>query len=148
MGFIELKNLILDTTNSLPLRKDILKIYLLTCDFDNGCVPLFNGGKTFAIANIDLFRNVFIQTCGGTLEEWDTILVKYKIRCIHTYREVKANRHGHHNMKPSFWALGYMTLAAFAKDHKWNIVKFITIAVLIHNIGLIYISASFIYLHF
>ena len=138
----------MDTTNSLPLRKDILKIYLLTCDFDNGCVPLFNGGKTFAIANIDLFRNVFIQTCGGTLEEWDTILVEYKIRCIHTYREVKSNRHGHHNMKPSFWAFGYMTLAAFAKDHKWNIVKFITIAVLIHNIGLIYISASFIYLHF
>ena len=117
LGFIELKNLILNTENCFPLRKEAIKIFLLACDFDDGCVPLFNDGKTAAIGDIDLFQKVFIETCGGTLEEWDAILVEYKIRCIHAYREGKANRHGHHNMKPSFWALGYMTLAAFAKDH-------------------------------
>lgn len=117
LGYIELKQLVLDTSKPIPLRKDLLKMFLLACDTENYCRPLFNGGKTAAVQNIDDFRNVFVDFCGGSEEDWDLIFAEYKIRSIHSYRNGKPNRHGHHNGKPSYWALGYCTLAAYATNH-------------------------------
>jgi hypothetical protein len=116
-GYVELRQRVLDTSKPIYLRKEIMKIFLLACDVENGCETLFNDGKTAALSNIEQFKDIFMNNCGGSAVEWDLIFAEYKIRSIHTYRATKPNRHGHCNDKPSYWAIGYITLEAYANDH-------------------------------
>ena len=116
-GFIELKHSILDTSTNMPLRKDALVIFLTACDWEAGKADLFNSGKVAVLADISEFERVFLQNCNGSPQEWQEIYDEYKIRSIHSYRDGKPNRHSHHNGKPSYWALGWPTLEAFAKEH-------------------------------
>ena len=113
-GYIEIRNAILKTSRPFKLRKDALKLFLLGCDPDNDFAPLLNNGKSAIVDQIEAFEKVFIETCNGTPEEWNIIYEEYKERSIHSYRLYGPNRHGHHNDKPSYWALGYPTLEAFA----------------------------------
>lgn len=116
-GFVELKNMIFDVEKTLPLRKNLIKIFLTACDLDNGCVGIFNSGKVAVISNIDDFERVFLDNCKGTPAEWKIVFDEYRARSIHSYRDAKPNRHGHHNDKPSYWALGCPTLADYAQEH-------------------------------
>ena len=116
-GCVELKNLILNVGSPVPLRKDILKIFMTACDLDDGKVELFNSGKVAVEAQISEFERVFLENCQGTPGEWKIIFDEYKIRNIHSYRDNLENRHGHHNGKPSYWALGYATLEVYAQEH-------------------------------
>ena len=113
-GYIEIKEAILDVSKPFLLRKEALKFFLLACDPDNDFAPLFNGGNAALVDKIEEFEKVFIETCNGTQEEWNFIYEEYKERSIHTYRLYGPNRHGHHNDKPSYWAMGYPTLEVFA----------------------------------
>lgn len=125
LGFLEMKQIILDTLNSCPLRKDLIVIFLLACDVERDNAPLYNDGKSSAVNNIEEIERVFLNYCGGTKQEWDKIFVEHKIRCVHSYRTPHLpNRHGHHNDKPSYWALGYLRLEEYAKANPDDFEKY------------------------
>ena len=101
-GFKLLCHKLIDLKIEIPLRSKIIAILLLGVDADSQVV--YNSGKICDIKNIKKYKNGFLMT--GTAEEWNEIEEKFDNRNSHLYRE-KANRHGHGNSKPSYWALGF-----------------------------------------
>lgn len=93
----------------VPQRINIVKCLLLGVDGKEE--PVWNhGGVCFAI-NIKETKTNFLNF--GTLTEWIAIITEYKKKGKHIYRELKSNRHGHGNDKPSFWAMGYSSLVEY-----------------------------------
>jgi hypothetical protein len=113
-GTPELKSLLTNISIPFPLRKDAITFFLHATDPETGDV-LFNHGRSGMVENIDAFEWAFLSA-GGSKEEWSQVFQIYKVNSVHCYRDGKCNRHGHHNGKPSYWALGFMTLEKFAKN--------------------------------
>ncbi|CAF1527425.1 unnamed protein product [Adineta steineri] len=110
LGFIELKNKLLDLNENVPRRLDIIKIFLLGRDYKQNDEPVWNNGNVLFTPDLHQFENIF-NTLGFDAE-WAKIKEEYMKRNLHVYRD-GFNRHGHGNTKPSYWAYGYMTLQMY-----------------------------------
>lgn len=106
-GFSELGQLLLSTDLDVKDRFRKLYIYLLGKDSDGNVI--WNGGNAVRV-DLAPYKQVFEHF--GQMELWETFTNTYSNSVKHTYRggEEYANRHGHHNDKPSYWALGYKTV--------------------------------------
>jgi hypothetical protein len=113
LGFIELKDKLLDWNEKIPRRLDIIKVLLLGRDYKKNDEPVWNNGNVLFTPNLCDFERIFISL--GYTNEWEKIKEEYIKRNLHIYRD-GFNRHGHGNTKPSYWAYGYMTLQ-FYKDN-------------------------------
>ena len=74
-----------------------------------GPLIVWNRGN---VLRLDLSSLASVYCTAGRAEEWAAIRAEHKARCIHVYRE-GANRHGHSNDRPSYWALGYKDMDHF-----------------------------------
>ena len=100
-GFMDVINLISDTSKDIPLRK--LKILILVTGEDKEKNYIWN--EKHAILSLKKYyplKNVLIR------KEWDYLITKIK-RGLHIYRK-KKNRQGHSNDLPSYWALGFNSI--------------------------------------
>ncbi|CAM4895296.1 unnamed protein product [Rotaria socialis] len=113
LGFVELKDKLLDFNEKIPRRLDIIKVFLLGRDYKNNDEPVWNNGNVLFIPNLCDYERVFVS-CGYP-DEWNKIKEEYMKRNLHIYRD-GFNRHGHGNTKPSYWAFGYITLQLY-KDN-------------------------------
>ena len=113
LGFVELKDKLLDYNEKIPRRLDIIKVLLLGRDYKQNDEPVWNNGNVLFTPNLGDFERVFISY--GYAEEWTKIKDEYMKRNLHIYRD-GFNRHGHGNTKPSYWAYGFMTLQLY-KDN-------------------------------
>ncbi|CAF5204379.1 unnamed protein product, partial [Rotaria magnacalcarata] len=113
LGFVELKDKLLDFNEKIPRRLDIIKVFLLGRDYKNNDEPVWNNGNVLFIPNLCDYERVFVSC--GYQDEWNKIKEEYMKRNLHIYRD-GFNRHGHGNTKPSYWAFGYQTLQLY-KDN-------------------------------
>jgi hypothetical protein len=110
LGFIGLKNKLLNLDNDVPLRLEKLEIILLGRDDKNNIV--WNLGNTLR-TKLQQFKDVF--TTVSDPEIWNILLDKYKTRDMHVYREDE-NRHGHSNEKPSYFVWKYKSTDDLAQN--------------------------------
>ena len=119
MGYIELKDSLLNMNNDVKYRLDKLRILLLGQD-KNG-TTIWNNGNVLRI-NIDQFEDIFKKMNAD--EMWKDIKEDHDKRSVYRYRESGIpNRHGHSNALPSYWAYGYQTIEAFMANiskEEWN----------------------------
>ncbi|CAF4248244.1 unnamed protein product [Rotaria sp. Silwood2] len=114
LGFIELKRKLLDLNEHVPRRLEILQVFLLGRDDELNDEPVWNNGNALFTTDLSEYENIFTKL--GQSDEWIKLRTKY-IKCrLHIYRDELLNRHGHGNIKPSYWAYGYATLQ-FYKDN-------------------------------
>lgn len=111
LGVSDLKKKLLDKNENIPLRCDIIRIFLLGRNKDDS--PVWNQGNVNFVYNLSEFAKIFEDE--GHSNDWDEVLVDYKKRGVHTYRE-KPNYHGHGNLKPSYYAFGYPSLQHYKND--------------------------------
>ena len=103
IGFLDLKDKILDEKIEVPLRNQKIEIIFLGID-ENG-QKIFNNGNKLR-KGIKDYKNFLLKNNPSL---WEKIK---KVKKEYTYRE-GANRHGHSNSKKSYWALGFNTLEEF-----------------------------------
>jgi len=113
LGFVELKEKLLDMNEKVPRRLDIIKVFLLGRDYKNNDEPVWNNGNVLMVPNLSDFESIFVSL--GYADEWAKVKEEYTKRNLHIYRD-GFNRHGHGNTKPSYWAFGHMTLQLY-KDN-------------------------------
>ena len=106
-GYNELKNILLNEKEEVPLRFEKIRNILSGTD-EKGEV-LWNKGN--AVRNKRSHYQKFIEKQKPEL--WKQIS---DINIIHKYRE-KDNRQGHSNKKQSYWAIGFDTLEEFCKNN-------------------------------
>lgn len=111
LGYLDLKKRLFDTSEVVPLRFNIIKIFLLGTDQNNG--PVWNNGGVNFVYNLTEIGKIF--ACAGLKGDWEKIYAEYKERRIHIYRQ-KPNYHGHGNEKLSYYAMGYPTLMHYKND--------------------------------
>jgi len=123
MGYVDLRDGLTDSTRNVPLR--VTKIQLLLLGRDAKDEPIWNGGNVLFVKDLEPFRKVLCDTSAQGELLWDKMYKVYMSRRRHIYRE-KPNRCGHHNEKPSFWAIGYGTLDDMVKavsNEEWEEYK-------------------------
>ena len=113
LGFVDLKDKLLNLNEKIPRRLDIIKVFLLGRDYKRDDEPVWNNGNVLFTSEFGAFEKIFLDL--GFQAEWEKIKEDYIKRNLHIYRE-GFNRHGHGNNKPSYWAFGHPTLQAY-KDH-------------------------------
>lgn len=113
LGFVELKNKLLDLSEKIHRRLDIIKVLLLGRDYKNNDEPVWNNGNVLFTSNLHDFERIFVFL--GFAGEWEKIKAEYMKRNLHIYRD-GFNRHGHGNTKPSYWAYGFMTLEFYREN--------------------------------
>ena len=121
LGFADLKAKLMDLSQAVPLRLDKLRILLLGRDVHDN--KIWNHGNVL-MTKLAEIEPIFAQL--GGLSMWDGIKDEYKKRRRHTYPRNKPNRSGHSNDKPSFYALGYLTLAEMinaVSEEEWEAYK-------------------------
>ncbi|CAF3550969.1 unnamed protein product [Rotaria sp. Silwood1] len=114
LGFIELKQKLLDLNENVPRRLDILKVFLLGRDDELNDEPVWNNGNVLFTTELSDYENIFTKL--GQNDEWIKLRAQYIKRRLYIYRDELLNRHGHGNIKPSYWAYGYATLQLY-KDN-------------------------------
>jgi hypothetical protein len=120
LGFVELKDKLLDWNEKIPRRLDIIKVLLLGRDYKQNDEPVWNNGNVLFTPNLGDFERIFVSA--GYADEWEKIKEEYMKRNLHIYRD-GFNRHGHGNTKPSYWAYGYMTLQLYKDNIPAEIFK-------------------------
>lgn len=105
-GFIELYNNLTNTSLDIPER--FKKIYVFVLGKTDEKI-IWNAGNAIRM-DMTPFKNTFEYF--GKEKQWDALYIEFANSVKHIYRgeEDKANRHSHHNNKPSYWALGYETV--------------------------------------
>jgi hypothetical protein len=105
-GFMELQQSLLNIEKEVPER--FQKITMFIMGKDTSTDFKWNGGNALRV-NLQPYENVFKHFHKDEL--WDKLYGVYKMSVKHIYRGAKemANRHSHHNEKPSYWALGFKT---------------------------------------
>jgi hypothetical protein len=104
IGFMPLKEGLLDMNREVNLRPDKLCILLLGTDSKDNII--WNNGNAIR-CDLGPFEDCFAAM---DKSHWfEGIKEIYKKKKVHIYRDL-ANRHGHCNDKPSYWAFGYGTL--------------------------------------
>jgi hypothetical protein len=113
-GFIELGDKLCDTSINVPHRFHKLWVYILGKNQDNKVI--WNGGNAI---RVDLRPYEYVFNYFNQSELWELCKKCYMNSIKHLYRGGAnvCNRHGHHNNKPSYWALGFNTI----KDMKTKI---------------------------
>ena len=108
-GFNELGQMLLDTDKNIPNRFQKIWVYILAKTPDNEKEIVWNGGNAI---RVDLRPYQYVFEHFNQRELWETLNNEYNNSVKHVYRggKEKANRHGHHNQKPSYWALGFDTV--------------------------------------
>lgn len=114
LGFIELKQKLLDLKESVPNRLNILKVFLLGRDDEHNDEPVWNNGNVLFTTNLSDYEDIFTKL--GHTDEWLKLKAQYIKRRLYIYRDELLNRYGHGNVKPSYWAYGYATLQRY-KDN-------------------------------
>jgi hypothetical protein len=120
LGFVELKDKLLDYNEKVPRRLDIIKVLLLGRDYKQNDEPVWNNGNVLFTPNLADFERIFVSF--GYANEWEKIKEEYMKRNLHIYRD-GFNRHGHGNTKPSYWAYGFMTLQLYKDNTSAEIFK-------------------------
>lgn len=120
LGFVELKDKLLDLNEKVPRRLDLIKVLLLGRDYKQNDEPVWNNGNVLFTPNLGDFERVFV--CFGYANEWEKVKEEYMKRNLHIYRD-GFNRHGHGNTKPSYWAYGYMTLQLYKDNTPADVFK-------------------------
>lgn len=120
LGFVELKDKLLDYEEKIPRRLDIIKVLLLGRDYKQNDEPVWNNGNVLFTPNLGDFERLFVSY--GFEEEWKKIKEEYLKRNLHVYRD-GFNRHGHGNPKPSYWAFGFMTLQLYKNNVSPDVFK-------------------------
>ena len=120
LGFVELKDKLLDYNEKIPRRLDIIKVLLLGRDYKQNDEPVWNNGNVLFTPNLSDFERVFVSY--GYAEEWNKVKEEYMKRNLHIYRD-GFNRHGHGNTKPSYWAYGHMTLQVYKDNVPADVFK-------------------------
>jgi hypothetical protein len=69
--------------------------------------PVWNNGNVLLGTGFSPFIKIFTEA--GKVAEWDALLQEYRSRGLHIYRDAP-NRHGHSNVRPSYWAMGFQTI--------------------------------------
>ena len=126
LGFVILNQNLLDMGREVFGRIEKLKILLLGRDSVGGNI-VWNNGNTLGVVGLrdyaDLFKKLDCE------KDWKPIAEEFA-KSIYMYRATGGidvpNRHGHSNGKPSYWAYGFETIEAFAKDkdtEEWNEYK-------------------------
>jgi hypothetical protein len=113
LGFMILKDKLLDLNENIPRRLDIIKVFLLGRDHENNDEPVWNNGNVLFTPNFDAFGTVLTEL--GHQTQWNEIKDEHSKRNLHVYRD-GYNRHKHGNLKPSYWAFGHATLQMY-KEH-------------------------------
>lgn len=107
-GFIQLLDALLtvdkDKPVETPYHLEKLRILLLA---NHNEQTVWNNGNVL-LTDLQPFKQVFLHN--NCLDQWLLLEQEYNENKRHIYRDGKANRHGHSNDKPSYWALGYETL--------------------------------------
>jgi hypothetical protein len=104
IGYVELRDGLLDCNKNIPNRIEKIAILLLGKNSANEVV--WNNGNKL-ITKLAQFEAIFKNS--GNEDKWNEIFTEYKKLGLHIYRE-KENRHTHSNDKPSYWALGFETI--------------------------------------
>ena len=105
-GADDLKIALLDETRNVDHRLSKICVFLLGTD-ENGRI-IWNKGSGLRLGLND-WAHLFVGDEGEA--RWAYLKEMIKMR-VYVYRGSwdQANRHGHHNDKPSYWALGYPTI--------------------------------------
>lgn len=108
-GFNELSQLLLNVDKNIPDRFQKIWVYLLSKTPDENKEIVWNGGNAIRV-DLRAYQNVFEHFNQSKL--WETLKEEFNNSVKHLYRggDKLANRHGHHNQKPSYWALGFDTV--------------------------------------
>ncbi|KAJ1562162.1 hypothetical protein HK405_015211, partial [Cladochytrium tenue] len=105
-GFPELLERLL-AGGAVPARLAKLRVLLL--GRDSSGEDAWNRGNVLAFADLKRFAAAWSEESAAE-GEFEAIRAEYAARRRHWYRSGRANRHGHTNEKPSYWALGYASL--------------------------------------
>jgi hypothetical protein len=108
-GYKELQGLLMDLSTDVPLRD--MKLFTIITGRDIHGDPVWADGNIF-IGNFTPFVEIF-KDLDPTGDMWQRINVLQKKYGVYRYSRSWSNRHGHGNDKPSYWALGYLSLEAF-----------------------------------
>ena len=120
LGFVELKDKLLNLNEKIPRRLDIIKVFLLGRDYKRDDEPVWNNGNVLFTPDFAAFEKIFIDL--GFQAEWEKIKEEYMKRNLHIYRD-GLNRHGHGNTKPSYWAFGHATLQVYKENVSAEVFK-------------------------
>lgn len=110
-GFKMLCEKIRNPDEIIPLRSAVFRILFLGVDDKD--VAVWNHGGVCFIHNMKAYKEAFLKS--EPWAEWNEIMKEFKARGKHIYRDPMANRKGHSNTKPSFWAMGYADFVEFRK---------------------------------
>jgi len=100
-GYPMLRDLLIDNSGYVPLHAEKIKYFMLACDDDGNTI--WNNGNVLR-DDITDYESVYSNL--GLINEWNVLRTIHKTKSIHRYRESDlANRHGHCNSNPSYWAL-------------------------------------------
>eukprot|EP00768_Dysnectes_brevis_P001637 gnl/Dysnectes_brevis/1443_a1634_1915.p1 GENE.gnl/Dysnectes_brevis/1443_a1634_1915~~gnl/Dysnectes_brevis/1443_a1634_1915.p1 ORF type:complete len:1033 (-),score=454.95 gnl/Dysnectes_brevis/1443_a1634_1915:66-3164(-) len=90
-----------------PRPKSGKKLFVMVTgcwlDEDHQLYPVYNGGNS---------QRIPVSKVVDLIPPSLHTLLKERLGAQHQYRELP-NRHGHSNEKPSFWALGYLTITQY-----------------------------------
>ena len=108
-GVNDIKEALLDVNRIVEDRFKKIWVYMMGKGTNGNIV--WNNGHAIRITVIEPFEKVFSHFHKEEL--WNKLLPIYKKNSMHIYRGGKgyANRHGHSNDLPSYWAYGYKTLS-------------------------------------
>jgi hypothetical protein len=106
-GFSEIGNELCNTTNDVTDRFRKLWVYILGKNSNNETI--WNGGNAI---RVNLLPYEYVFNYFNKAELWTQCKKYYMENIKHVYRGdiSKCNRHGHHNNKPSYWAIGFKTV--------------------------------------
>lgn len=118
LGYSMLSSLLLNTDSDVPLRFKKLRIVLYGTDEEGK--EVWNNGKPLR-TKLEPYKDFYYKQ--NMKKEWDDMFWEMKkLGGIHIYRDL-ANRHGHGNSKPSYWAFGFDMLVQYKQsvgDDDWK----------------------------
>jgi len=113
IGYTQLEDMLLDININVPLRSR--KIWLIVLGRNIDGEPVWADGNVM-IASSNKWRRIREVYDAREKFSWNALNNMRQIYGMYKYRDTKHNRHGHGNEKPSYWAMGYMTIEQFKDD--------------------------------
>ena len=105
-GFTKLKNRLINPLEEVP---EVLKKIAILVTGHYKEKKVFNNGN--CLRDISYFKNII---CKIDKNYWEKLLAYVKSKFRHIYRDLP-NRQGHSNEKPSYWALGFLSIEEMFK---------------------------------
>jgi len=109
LGFSVFHDAILNKAQDVTLRAEKLLVWYSGRDLKGE--PVWNGGNILRTPRNPV-KYLLLEI--GAAETWKMLEDRMVNRAIHTYRDSQVpNRHGHLDVLPSYWALGFETLKIY-----------------------------------